>query len=251
MFRLLLLAAPMVLLSPVHAGAAAIGLPGAPSPAFSMRASVGLGYSSLALDNRASERDDLQRLQIVSRLSLIPVDWLEFGGTLMAADARRSRTKFRGNMGVGGGVDLRFYPILQERFEINVAIGGGALFIRNEGDTPGTISPRGTRVDDSLRTRQYHAELILSRAFDTWNLYGGVIWNRNKVLQDFIPSDLDPGLDDVQEVFPAGLVVGVDYFITPLVFFSIEGQNFHEDTITGTIGILLAPHGSDETDEGT
>ena len=232
-------------LFPVTASAELFGHPGAPTPAFSMRASAGLGYTDRDLDNNLTLRDDVRRIKILGRVSFMLLDWLEFGGTLIAADARRSLTKFSGDMGVGGGTYVRFYPMLQEKFGLNIAIGGGFNMLRNTGDSPTDISTPGARASDLLRQREYHGELILSRSFKIWNLYGGITYNHVEILQDNIPAGRDPALANVNGSVPVGLVVGVDYYVTPLVYFSIEGQNFHEDTISAGIGVLLAPHMDD------
>lgn len=229
-----------VLLATTPATAVVLGSPGAPSPAFSARMSAGFGYTARALDNSAALRDRLRRFSFYGRLSLMATDWLELIGIVGGADGRRSLTDFSGNLGIGGGGSVRFYLMRQEDFEINVGLGGGAEVWKNKGNSP---DPAGGNIliSDQLKERQFHGQLVLSRAFQTWNLYGGFVYNYAQVRQRGLGNAPAGTARNEEALTPYGLVVGVDYFVTPLVYFNLEGQNFHEDSIFASVGVLLAP----------
>ena len=229
------------------AQAVTFGHPGSPTPSFSMRSSVGLGYSYRQLDGenaaKAPLRDGVRRFLIVGKISMLPADWIELGGTLMGADAKRTLTGFQGQLGVGGGGYLAFHPLRQEEFGINLTLGAGANVIRNHGSAPNTdpTAAPDTRVNAKLKEREYFGYSLVSHNMKNWSVYGGFVWNLADIHQNRPPAG-EPQLANVKGRSQFGMVVGVDYFITPLVYFSLEGQNFNQDAITGAIGLLIAPN---------
>lgn len=235
------------ILKPSSAAAVAVGLPGAPTPSFSLRGNIGLGYSYRQLDGKNAAGDPLidsvKRFLIVGKISMLPLDWLELGGTVLGADAKRTLTNYKGELGVGGGGFVNFHPLRQEDFDINLTLGGGVEVIRNHGTAPSTDASQyaaGQRIPADLKERDYFGYALVSRSTKTWNFYGGFLWNLADVRQQHVLQSY-PDLAKVKGRSQFGMVIGVDYFITPMVYFGLEGQNFNQDQILGSIGILIAP----------
>lgn len=243
------LAALAATLAPTPAVAVAVGLPGAPTPSFSLRGNIGLGYSYRQLDGKNAAGDPLldsvKRFLIVGKVSMLPLEWLEIGGTILGADGKRTLTNYKGELGIGGGGFVNFHPLRQEDFDINLTLGGGVEVIRNHGTAPSTDATQyaaGQRIRADLKERDYFAYALVSRSMKTWNFYGGLLWNLADVRQQHVLIG-NPKLAKVNGRSQFGMVVGVDYFITPLVYFGLEGQNFNQDQILGSIGLLVAPDG--------
>lgn len=239
------LAIPLLFADP--AAAVPVGLTGAPTPAFSMRMSTGFGYISRELDNTQQYRDRLGRLAIVGRASIMVHDHVEVIAGLHGMDASRRLSDFEGRIGLGGGGGARGWLTLQDRFGLNTGIGAVYYYTENRGTSPDpTIErnrPRG-RQDDWLKEHQIKVDLTLSRSFQNWNFYGGALYNWVRIRQAYPAPDFEDRFGPLRRAgtdMPFGIFVGVDYFITPLVFFSMEGQNFHEDSLYASIGILIAP----------
>lgn len=253
------------LLAPAPALAIVVGHPGAPSPPFSLQGSAGLAYTARDLAPPAGDsgellvpiEDRLRRFRVFGRVGVDVHERLSLWGLLQGATAQRNLTEFDGVMGVGGGGGVRAHALRQDDFGVNLTLGAGALFLSNNGTTPqyddqGEVIPN-QRVDDRLTELELQGELLFSRSFQVWNLYGGVLWNPIRVRQENPPSKRllrdqpDPLLTDERRVGelwmldPVGIVVGVDYFVTPLVYTSIEAQNLHTDAISLSVGMLISP----------
>ena len=205
-----------------------------------------MAYQVVDLANDAGYRDDLRRFAVLGRVSAMVHDRVEIGGFLVGADAERSLTGFAGNLAWGGGGDLRLYGLLQEDYGINLALAGGYGYLRNRGTIPDPNAD-GARIETSITTHEYYGGIVVSRTARIWNLYGGVLWYGAQVRQPTAYNvHTGPGNDDgiyqrAAAAVPLGIFAGIDYFVTPLVYFSFEAQNFHDDLIAAAIGILLAP----------
>ncbi|RMF18266.1 MAG: hypothetical protein D6761_03015 [Candidatus Dadabacteria bacterium] len=241
-WRSVLVIATLGLALPAPAWCVVFGSPGAPTPAFSLRGSVGLGYSVRPLNGRNNSgdplRDELKRFMVLGKLSILPLDWLEIGALIGGADAKRNLTDFQGSLGINGGGYLTFHPLLEDDFGINISLGGGMQASRNDGDVPDPAGAAGVRRSTTLKEKQYFAHITLSKTFKVWNFYGGATWNLSDVRHGLAAT---PTLGDVEGRSQFGMFVGVDYYVTPLIYFSLEGQNFHEDALFASIGMLLAP----------
>lgn len=239
------LIATAVALTPAAAAALPVGVGGAPTPAFSLRMAAGLGYAQRELDNSREFRDSLRRLSVLGRLSAMVHDRVEIIGFFHGADGDRHLADFQGRMGMGGGGGVRLWGLLQEQGGVNLGLGAVYGFTENRGTTgDDDRRNRGGRHDDWLKEHQLQIDLLLSRRVQNWTVYGGAMFDRIWLRQAY-PSAADEALygplGKAKGELPVGIVVGIDYFVTPLIYFSLEGQNFHEDALYGTIGLLIAP----------
>ena len=208
-----------------------LGLPGDPSPAVAFRAAMGLGYTSK--DLAGEDRDVLRRLQLVMpRFTLFPIDPLEIGATLLGlADTRRPRYNFVGVFGLGGQGFVRFYPLLQgELSYLSMALEGGYIYRDNEG----VRREEGETLDDRLIERTFYATFQLGYRGDIWSVYGGALWEYTTVTQKTVAGE-------THTLFPFGVFFGVDFYVNPLIFFSLEMHNFHEDALWLGVGADLTP----------
>lgn len=232
-------------LTPGRAGAQPAGLGGAPTPAFSMKLGAGLGYGHRELDNDRAYRDSLRRLSILGRISLQVHDRVELLGVFLGADGDRKLADFLGRMGMGGGGGARGWLLLQEQAGVNLGISAQYGYTENRGTTGDDDRRNPTsRHDDWLMEHQLQIDLLLSRRVQNWDIYGGAVFDRiwlRQVRPSTADEDLYGPLGKAKGEMPVGIVVGIDYFVTPLVFFNLEGQNFHEDALYGSIGMLIAP----------
>jgi hypothetical protein len=230
---------------PGAAAALPVGLGSSPTPAFSLRLGVGLGYGLRELDNGREYRDSLRRLTVLGRVSAMVHDRVEVIGFFHGADGDRHLADFQGRMGMGGGGGARVWALLQEQAGVNLGLGAVYGYTENRGTTGDDDRRNRTgRHDDWLKEHQLQVDLVLSRRVQNWTVYGGALFDRVWLKQTY-PSAIDEALygplGKAKGELPVGIVVGIDYFVTPLVFFSLEGQNFHEDALYASIGLLIAP----------
>lgn len=218
-------------ISPHLWGSPPLGLPGSSDRALAVRAGMGLGYTILELEGE--KRDQLRRLEIaMPKLSLFVSDFVEIGGTLLGlAYTRRATTDYRGLFGFGGEGYVRVYPLLQnENAGINLALEAGYSHRENEG-----IRTRNSKTeDDLLLQRTAHVALFMAYRGDIWGAFGGFVGKRSWVYQRREGSTR-------KNLVPVGAFFGLDFFVTPLIFFSMEFHTFEENTLFLGVGANLTP----------
>jgi hypothetical protein len=207
------------------------GIPGSSDRALAVRGGMGLGFS--ILDLKGEERDQLWRLELaMPKVSVFPTDFVEISGTLLGlAYTRREATDFRGLFGFGGEGTLRLYPLVQnENAGISFAFEAGYAHRENEG----IRKEKGESKDDLLLQRTAHLGIFLSYRGDIWGAYGGVQGRRSWVYQR---TEGNTTLNLV----PIGAFFGLDFYVNPLIFFSLEFHTFEQDALYFGVGANLTP----------
>lgn len=226
---LFLLSLPLIIPTPLFS--LTFGLPGSPDRAIAVRGGMGLGYSISELEGE--KRDQVRRLELnMPKLSVFFSDFFEAGGTLIGlADTRRSSTGFSGLFGFGGEGYLRAYPLVQgENAGVSLALEAGYGHRENEG----VRKEGGQSRDDLLLQRTAHLALFLSYRGDLWGVFGGVLGERSWYYQRSEGNTR-------KNLVPVGAYFGLDFFVNPLIFFSMEFHTFHQDGLWLGVGANLTP----------
>jgi hypothetical protein len=193
---------------------------------------MGLGFSILDLEGE--KRDQIHRLELsMPKVSVFASDFVEISGTLLGlAYTRRESTAFRGLFGFGGEGILRLYPLLQgENAGISFAFEGGYAHRENEG----IRKEQGESRDDLLLERTAHLGIFLSYRGDIWGAYGGIQGRRSWVYQRTEEKKT------IKNLVPIGTFFGFDFFVNPLIFFSMEFRTFEQDALFLGVGANLTP----------
>jgi hypothetical protein len=193
---------------------------------FSAAAMVGFAFRDVHVirDEDTGEMATSSRLLVKAQFA--PLKFLGVYGTIGAADWRMRDIGLESVLGVwyGGGVRLRVFPwFWEDKGFLNVELDGqiAALSTRS-----GNADLKAFG-DDDVRVEywEYQASLLVSKRFEVFVPYLAVCYNRSGV--QFAPG----GSLNARPDFPWGALVGLEYFVTPQVFFTAEVHIFTENSI--------------------
>ena len=150
-------------------------------------------------------------------------------------DRSRSLTKFDGAMGPLVGAGARIEPLQQHRDRgITVTLFPQVSYAKSAGR--GLVNRRDWKGDiystqdaDTATTWQFETSLLVSRKDGRVTIYAGPKFDWESTHYSTRNETVDP-------VLPIGVVVGLDYDVTPEVFFMAEMENFHQDAIHLMVG---------------
>ena len=255
-----LLALPFAL--PSAAWALPVGSPGAAleSTRQDMSVTGSIGFTSRRVhgDDFARDRYDTQssfRFLVRGQYSFMP--WFSPSITLGLNNRYRRLTDFSSELGPVLGLGFRIDPIIQRgdsgfgialvpQLSYESSQGHGHYRVRN-GQGLFEESPDVDGVPETLRyrSRTFHAELSLlfSRKEGRISFYGGpkLDWDHTRYARPICDAaqgiqECDTRTETVRPVHPLGVVVGLDYDVTPQIFFSAEMENFHSSAIYALVG---------------
>ncbi|MDP8254380.1 MAG: hypothetical protein P9M14_01390 [Candidatus Alcyoniella australis] len=157
-----------------------------------------------------SMRNEETTSRLAAKISFGPwriIDFYALGG---AGDLSITGTTFRAALGpyYGGGLRLQVFPWNEGEFR--VALDGNVTGMH--------VEDEGVRGD----WWEYQAALIISKTWQNFTPFGGVKYSDSGV--HFKPG----GSNNVRSDQNVGVFLGVDYFITPFVFFNGEIHVFAE-----------------------
>jgi hypothetical protein len=239
----------VVFLSALFAAVPAYALPvGGPGHAldhedktFAITGGVGYNYRFVEGESFKGQdkQDDQTSFRFLVRGEVAVLPWITPMVTVGLADRTRDLTEFDGTLGPLVGLGLRIDPLIQRGDSgIGLGIVTQASYEKSTGNGLSTtpvdpfVDPENfTYAEQSQTADTWHAEvsLLLSRKDGRITLYGGpkLDWDRTIYTKRS---------EEVEPILPIGVVIGVDYDITPEVFFSAEMENFHQDAIYGMVG---------------
>jgi hypothetical protein len=149
------------------------------------------------------------------------LDWLEVYGLIGAADWRLDQEGFKGVLGTqyGGGLRLRVFPWFWEKTGIfNIDLDAQA---------------NGLKTSDNHRNAnvwEYQFSGIVSKEFQVFIPYVGVKYTLMGA--NFSPT----GSANMAADTFWGVFIGLDYFVTPFVFFSAELHIFTDTAVNLGVG---------------
>lgn len=175
---------------------------------------TGLGYTMRELERSGGGENDFGSLQILFTGGFNPFDHMS-----IYAKAGYSDLKFRGSertplsLTLGGGVTVSLLPPSEMN---NVLIEAQMDY----------FTPENFRVIDYQfgATYIYRSNNVIP--------YAGVKFSDTDVKN----TDTD---EEWQGKWKFGIVIGIQYFVNPNVFFSAEMHNFDQDAVYGSVGFLL------------
>ena len=239
--KLLLIVVGMILLA-APAAASPVGAPGFSlyhkEQDFSVSGGAGYTHRRVRSDTFDDNQYDTQgsfRTLVRAQYAVLP--WLTPMGTVGLADRRRRLTEFSGELGLLAGVGLRVDPIIQRQatgFGVALLLQGSYERSPGRGHTRvpsalGCMRESDERMADAATTWHGEATLLISRKEGRISFYGGP-----KV--DYDLTRYEEREEWVRPQNPFGIVIGVDYDVTPEVFFTAEMENFHKDSIYLLVG---------------
>ena len=201
----------IALLAATAATAAPVGAPAqALRPmSFSVSALVGFALRDVHDDQDSGIGEMATSSRLLVKATFAPTRFLGLYGTVGAADWRMREAGLESVLGVwyGGGFRLRVFPwFWQENGFLNA-------------DTK-TFGPHDVRVG----YWEYQATLLASKRFEVFVPFVGVCYNRSGV--HFAPG----GSRNARPDFDWGALVGLEYSITPQVYFTGEVHIFTENS---------------------
>ena len=179
-----------------------------------LKVSANIGVGILQRDIYFKKDDSIRNESTTSRLAAKVsfgawkiIDVYALGG---AGDLAITGTTFRSPLGpyYGGGVRFQVYPWNEGEFR--VALDGNATGMR--------VEDEGIKGD----WWEYQAALIVSKTWQNLTPFGGVKYSDSGV--HFEPG----GTNNLRSDQNVGVFLGIDYFITPYVFFNGEIHIFAE-----------------------
>jgi hypothetical protein len=188
---------------------------------FSLSAAVGYHARQVYLDNDDSTKLDAEQKQFLFKPNLSVHEhialYLQVGFTDLTID------NFRGRLGAtyGGGLNLSLLP--KRRYDkFNVGIDIAMLMFDSEDDITYNVLEYSGGLYFTYDTRQMSYYLALQ--------YSDARYECD-----------EPGVPDLLADDHFGVVMGIDYLITPEVFFIGEMHNFDEDFILLGVGYWFKP----------
>ena len=223
--------APFLLAALCLAATAATAVPiGAPAQAlrprsFSVSALVGFALRDVHEDRDSGIGEMATSSRLLVKATFAPTRFLDLYGTVGAADWRMREAGLESVLGVwyGGGFRLRVFPwFWQEDGFLNVEIDAQALALSTSSGSAnaGAFGNRDVRVG----YWEYQGTLLVSKRFEVFVPFVGVCYNRSGV--HFVPG----GSRNSRPDFDWGALVGLEYSITPQVYFTGEVHIFTENS---------------------
>ena len=222
----------LLVLMAVPAGATPVGAPGynLDQLSFSVSASVGFAMRDVHLRADEGRGDEAYSSRLAVRGTFAPLRWLDVSGFVGTADWRMRDADFESVLGVlyGGGLRLRLFPwFWEEEGLFNLEMDGQVAAISTKaGDVDGDIWDR----DVEAEYWEYQVSLIASKRFEVFIPFLGFCYDQMGV--NFSPG----GSRNVESDFNWGVFMGLDYYLTPLVYFSAELRVFTETALYLGVG---------------
>ena len=216
------LAATAVLAAPVGGPAQALR-----PMSFSASAMVSFALRDVHADQHPGDGEMATSSRLLVKATFAPLRFLDVYGTIGAADWRMRGAGLESTLGAwyGGGFRLRVFPwFWQETGFLNVELDGqiAGLSTRSASADRSAFGSGRVRVEYF----EYQATLLASKRFEVFVPYLGVCYNRSGV--KFSPG----GSRDARPDFEWGALVGLEYFVTPQVYFTAEVHIFTENSFT-------------------
>lgn len=238
MKRLLIVVGLVFLASP--ALASPVGAPGFSlyhkDQDFSVSGGAGYTHRQVRSDSFDEDKYDTQssfRTLVRAQYAVLP--WVTPMATLGLADRRRRLTDFSGELGILAGGGVRLDPIIQRHatgFGVSVILQGSYERSPGRGTVPVVTDDVVTEEEDQREhSTTWHGEatVLVSRKEGRISFYGGPKF-------DYDLTRYSERGEYVRPFNPFGIVIGVDYDVTPEVFFTAEMENFHKDSIYLLVG---------------
>lgn len=130
-------------------------------------------------------------------------------GNIGMADLHQG--EFNGALGFLGGGGAKIFIVTSSRY-LNLYLDG-------------QFHTFATSAEGDRRFWAYQFAALVSHSSDNWNVYGGVKY-----------SELAEDGSDVGAVDKVGILIGIDYSVTPMVFFTGEMHNFSDDALYLGVG---------------
>lgn len=200
--------------------------------------SGGVGYTYRFVEGSAfkgQDKLDAQKsFRFLVRGEAAVLPWLTPMVTVGLADRSRTLTEFDGTMGPLLGAGVRFDPLIQEGDDgIGLAIVSQFSYEKSAGSGLSRYKDFFTDEykEQDQRADVWHVEVsaIVSRKEGRFGIYAGPKFDYDRTVFTKRHEITEP-------ILPIGVVVGVDYDITPEVFFTAEMENFHQDALYGLVG---------------
>lgn len=187
----------------------------------SLSAAVGYHIRQVCPDNDDSTKLDAEQKQFLLKPNISLHEhialYLQLGFTDLTVE------DFRGGLGAtyGGGLNLSLFP--KRRYDkFNIGIDSAVLFFASEDDT-------------TFNAFEYNAGLYFTYDTRQMSYYLSVQYS------DAYYDNSADGVPTLEADDNFGLVMGIDYLITPEVFFIGEMHNFDEDFILLGVGYWFKP----------
>ncbi|GEM_PF-4571255 len=194
------------------------GIPGLPLGNMEFSAGSGFGYIYRPLQNPDNYVDAISSFQMILKGGMGITDYINifiFGGL---NDARKKIGNFRGVLSPFYGLSLRLIPLNENFTFINLAFEVAAEYSKISGSEANLY---WTKIDAKLSVSKLFSEIF--------GFYGGV-----KYSYHFIK--LSSLSERSRSVTPWGIFIGMDYFVTPYIFFEAEMHNFDQDALFLMVG---------------
>ncbi len=204
---------------------------------FSITGGLGYSYRPVEGENFAGEdRQDYQSsFRFLLRAQAAVVPWFTPGLYIGYGDRSRSITDFEGALGPILGLGLRFDPLIQEG-ESGIGVAVIPQFSYENSKGQGKVTRRDPFGFKSISLESdtattWHAELtaLVSRKEGRLGFYAGPKFDYDRTVYTSRSEVVEPQL-------AFGVVVGVDYDITPQIFFTVEMENYHQDALHAMVG---------------
>jgi len=144
----------------------------------------------------------------------------------------RPALTFKGRIAVYANLGMA--DLHQGEFDgaLGLLAGGGAkIFLINASRylnlyLDGQFHTFQTAGDRDRRFWAYQGAVLISHASENWNVYGGGKYS----------EFTEDGGDNAAAADKVGIIIGIDYSVTPMVFFTGEMHNFSDDALYLGVG---------------
>lgn len=204
---------------------------------FAITGGLGYSYRPVEGENFAGEdrQDNQGSFRFLLRAQAAVLPWFTPGIYVGYGDRSRSITDFEGTLGPILGFGLRFDPLIQDGDNgIGIAVIPQFSYENSKGRGKVTRTDAvgfKSRSEESETATTWHSELtaLVSRKEGRVGMYAGPKFDFDRTVYTTRSEVVEPQL-------AFGIVVGVDYDITPQIFFTAEMENFHQDALHGMVG---------------
>ena len=195
---------------------------GTPIESLRLSGSIGIGYVNRELENKSGMADRISSLQLYFSGGVGITDNLDLIVFAGFADAKKKLGNFQGTMSPIYGGGIRFTPILQDPSLVSVILEIDGTYFEQEGISSTNPS--------KLFWGELEGKIGISHNFENyWSLFGGIKYSYEGI-------KLSTESSKVKSAYPVGIYIGVDYFVTPYVFFEVEMHNFDQDALFMSVG---------------
>lgn len=184
-----------------------------------LSASTGIQYN-LILDAPVKHQyDSIFQYNVLGKIGYAPVKWFEPVAMVGGATYKHKRSDFVGKFAPMFGLQLRFAPVNNDK-GFFFAIDPGMMYQPIRGSIGSTADLKAHKVDFAGgATFGYNADRV--------SFFAG-----GRYTYLFVKEQTQPKLKN----HSGGIYGGVDYFVTPNVYFGLEAQNFDSQAIFAGVG---------------